>query len=125
YRLAEPKSFPAGTKIRCVAHFDNSAGNLNNPDPSKTVRWGAQTWDEMLLGYFDIAQPVKPGTKADQSLARARQVLERFDTDGDDIVRREEVAERVRPVFDRLDLQGHGELTLDDLGKVIDLLPKK
>jgi len=57
YRLAEPKKFPAGTKIHAVAHFDNSEKNLNNPDPKATVRWGDQTWNEMMIGYFDIATP--------------------------------------------------------------------
>jgi peroxiredoxin len=55
YRLAEPLKLPAGTKLHAVAHFDNSAENPNNPDPTKSVRWGEQTWDEMMLGYFDVA----------------------------------------------------------------------
>lgn len=55
YKFAEPKLMPAGTKIECVAHFDNSEGNFSNPDPTKTVRFGEQTWDEMMIGYFDMA----------------------------------------------------------------------
>ena len=55
YRLAEPKTLPAGTRIEAVAHYDNSADNPSNPDPTKTVHWGPQTWDEMMIGYFDIA----------------------------------------------------------------------
>jgi peroxiredoxin/mono/diheme cytochrome c family protein len=55
YRLAEPKPLPAGARVHCVAHYDNSESNLNNPDPTKTVRWGDQTWNEMMIGYFDIA----------------------------------------------------------------------
>ncbi|MCH8043997.1 MAG: redoxin domain-containing protein [Planctomycetes bacterium] len=54
-KLIEPKVMPAGTTLRCVAHFDNSEDNLANPDPTKTVRWGDQTWDEMMIGYFDMA----------------------------------------------------------------------
>ncbi len=52
YQLAEPLLVPAGTKMHCVAHFDNSEENLANPDPSKTVRWGDQTWEEMMIGWF-------------------------------------------------------------------------
>lgn len=52
YDLAEPKKLPAGTVIRCEAHYDNSEGNLANPDPSDTVRWGPQTWHEMMIGFF-------------------------------------------------------------------------
>jgi peroxiredoxin/mono/diheme cytochrome c family protein len=53
YRLAKPLSLPAGTRIECTAHFDNSADNPNNPDPSKLVRWGEQTWEEMMIGFVD------------------------------------------------------------------------
>ena len=59
YRLAAPKSLPAGTRIQCQAHFDNSEDNLANPDPDRTVRWGDQTWDEMMIGYFDVAVPIR------------------------------------------------------------------
>lgn len=64
YRFAEPKPMPAGTRIHCTAWFDNSEENLANPDPSATVRWGDQTWEEMMIGYFDMAL-------AEQDLSRA------------------------------------------------------
>jgi len=48
---------PKGTKIECTAHFDNSANNPNNPDPGKVVRWGDQSWDEMMIGFFNVAVP--------------------------------------------------------------------
>ncbi|HLW64618.1 MAG TPA: hypothetical protein VKS79_04810, partial [Gemmataceae bacterium] len=59
YRLAEPLDLPKGSKIHCVAHFDNSANNPNNPDPTKTVYWGDQTWQEMMIGWTDVAFKVK------------------------------------------------------------------
>ncbi|HUR32623.1 MAG TPA: hypothetical protein VM032_02440 [Vicinamibacterales bacterium] len=52
YKLAEPKLMPAGSTLKVVAHFDNSTGNRFNPDPTATVRWGDQTWEEMLIGYY-------------------------------------------------------------------------
>jgi peroxiredoxin len=55
YALAEPKRIPAGTTLRCIAHYDNSAGNPANPDPDATVRTGKQSTDEMFNGYFDVA----------------------------------------------------------------------
>jgi peroxiredoxin len=55
YVLAEPKRLPAGTRVRCVARYDNSVANPNNPDPSATVRAGKQTTDEMFNGYFEWA----------------------------------------------------------------------
>lgn len=56
YRFAEPKEIPGGSKLRVTAVFDNSPGNPANPDPTKTVRWGDQTWDEMLIGYVDFVE---------------------------------------------------------------------
>lgn len=62
YRLKQPLSIPEGTKIECVAHFDNSAGNPANPDPAQKVTWGDQTWEEMMIGYLDYVedQPTNP-----------------------------------------------------------------
>jgi peroxiredoxin len=54
YRLAAPVPVPKGTRIHCVAHFDNSTKNRNNPDPTKTVTWGDQTWEEMMIGWTDF-----------------------------------------------------------------------
>lgn len=51
YVLAQPKPLPAGTVIECVAHFDNSPNNRFNPDPKATVRWGDQSWEEMMIGF--------------------------------------------------------------------------
>jgi mono/diheme cytochrome c family protein len=55
YELATPKVLPAGTRIDCIAHFDNSSNNPANPDPNKKVTFGEQSWDEMMFGFFDVA----------------------------------------------------------------------
>ena len=55
YVLAEPKLMPEGTVLRCLARYDNSSENPSNPDPTRTVRWGEQTRDEMLVGYVEVA----------------------------------------------------------------------
>ncbi len=52
YWLAEPITLPKGSKLHVTAHFDNSSANPNNPDPKATVRWGDQTWEEMMIGFF-------------------------------------------------------------------------
>ena len=57
YRLAEPRPLRAGTVLEAVAWFDNSRKNPHNPDPDATVRWGDQTDDEMMVGFFDVAVP--------------------------------------------------------------------
>ena len=56
YRLEKPMPLPQGTKIECVAHFDNSAGNPANPNATQPVRWGDQTWEEMMIGYLDFVE---------------------------------------------------------------------
>ncbi len=51
YRLEQPIAVPKGSTLHCVAHFDNSKDNPANPDPKKAVRWGDQTWEEMMIGW--------------------------------------------------------------------------
>jgi peroxiredoxin/mono/diheme cytochrome c family protein len=60
YRLAEPRRVARGGTVHCVAHFDNSAGNPNNPDPTADVKWGDQTWEEMMIGWLEYAVERKP-----------------------------------------------------------------
>ncbi len=55
YQFVDPKPMPKGTRMYCVAHFDNSEDNLANPDPTTSVRWGDQTWEEMMIGALAIA----------------------------------------------------------------------
>jgi len=52
YEFVEPKLMPKGTKLRGVAYYDNSEDNLANPDPNSTVRYGDQTWEEMMHGFY-------------------------------------------------------------------------
>jgi hypothetical protein len=65
YMLKEPVAAPKGTRLDCVAHFDNSEKNKHNPDPKKEVRWGDQTWEEMMIGWmsftYDNQQPNAKG----------------------------------------------------------------
>jgi mono/diheme cytochrome c family protein len=57
YKLAHPLPLKAGTELQAVAWYDNSENNPHNPDPEATVRWGDQTYDEMMVGFFDVAVP--------------------------------------------------------------------
>ena len=54
YELAEPLDLPKGTKLKTVAHYDNSTANKFNPDPTKNVKYGAQSWDEMHVTFVGI-----------------------------------------------------------------------
>jgi hypothetical protein len=55
YKLEKPVPLPAGTRLESSAWFDNSPNNKNNPDPTAEVRWGEQSWEEMMVGFVDIA----------------------------------------------------------------------
>jgi peroxiredoxin len=89
YILAEPMLLPKGTKIDCVAHFDNSESNPFNPDSSKLVRWGEQTFEEMMIGYLDMDVAVgEPIPKAPDFVSTAQkatiatfQLLKKFSGD--------------------------------------------
>ena len=63
YILDKPKMLPRGTTMEVIAHYDNSANNKFNPDPSKPVKWGDQTFEEMMIGFF--------GTVTDPAAATA------------------------------------------------------
>jgi len=63
YVFAKPLKLPKGTKIRAVARYDNSAANKSNPDPSVAVKWGDQTWEEMMFTSIVYSiDGVAPGT---------------------------------------------------------------
>jgi hypothetical protein len=79
----EPKDeilLPKGTKISCTAHFDNSPNNPSNPDATKDVKWGDQTWEEMMIGFFDVRFPADMDPKL---LAPEKKKVPLKRTDGD------------------------------------------
>jgi hypothetical protein len=65
YRLEKPQLLPKGSKLIVTAHFDNSEKNKSNPDPTKAVRFGDPTYDEMMIGYFDFVNKTRTVAKLD------------------------------------------------------------
>jgi hypothetical protein len=135
YALAEPKPLPPGTRLHCVAHFDNSPENLANPDPSKAVRWGDQTWEEMMLGYYEIAfeGEAPPGTvdgrvdggaalggllgglQGRLAAADPKEVFGRLDANKDGKILRDEFPGALQGLFDRLDADSSNSIDLPEL----------
>lgn len=121
YALPEPRLIPRGSKLQSFAVFDNSVNNISNPDPTKTVKWGDQSWEEMLLGYFDIAVPRDEENTAAKVIAAIRgsrdpkQIVKRIsevlDKNKDGQIARDEVSEAHRVIFDRLDTNSDGILS--------------
>ena len=64
YYPEKPLLLPKGTRIECTAHFDNSPNNAGNPDPTEEVRWGDQSWEEMMIGWFDVAIDARKDPKS-------------------------------------------------------------
>jgi len=72
YDEAQPIVLPKGTRMECTAHFDNSPNNPLNPNPKVEVRWGDQSWEEMMIGWFGVivdakADPAKIVNKAQRT----------------------------------------------------------
>lgn len=59
YFLRDPLTLPPGSRIDCAAWFDNSPNNKYNPDPKRAVPWGDQSWDEMHIGFTEVAFDAK------------------------------------------------------------------
>jgi hypothetical protein len=73
--LDHPKKLPKGTRLEASGGFDNSANNPSNPDPKATVRWGDQSWEEMMVGFFEVAFDPKldiPNLVGSQAALEAR-----------------------------------------------------
>jgi hypothetical protein len=128
YALQTPLELTDGISIHCSGFFDNSENNLVNPDPSAVVRWGDQTWEEMMLGFMEIAVPLKtkkPGrvfqereltAKEEAEAARAaRDLLKRFDKNGDGRVERAEVPDSFAVfAFRRMDHDGSKTISYEE-----------
>ncbi len=81
YELAQPLAVPAGTRIDCVAHFDNSADNPFNPDPRREVPVGNESFDEMMIGFVDytVKDGLRPRSLAERLVDIERDLLARGD----------------------------------------------
>jgi hypothetical protein len=93
YLLKEPKLLPEGTVVDLEAHYDNSANNPLNPDPTQPVHWGDQTWEEMMLGSLTTSW-------AEQDLRVGMPRVEPI-TDGGKTSRQRRVTFRYRPMAEK------------------------
>lgn len=125
YMYREPRDVKAGSRLRFTGWFDNSENNPHNPDPSKTVRFGDQTEDEMLIGYvFYYIPGQKPGElpewmqparrrPAGGGTAGVDAVFRRLDRDRDGFV----TAAEAGAMWDRVsgaDSNGDGKISLEE-----------
>lgn len=126
YRLQDFKTFPKGTRVFCEASFDNSEDNLNNPAPDEWVRWGDQTYEEMMIGYFLVAIELDDQGKSESVRgsrgARLRgmtinAIFQRLDVNKDQQLTDDEIPDRLKQGVKRLDKNKDGVLQLSELPK--------
>jgi peroxiredoxin/mono/diheme cytochrome c family protein len=117
YELKEPKLLPKGTELLCTAHWDNSANNLSNPDPTKTVTWGRQTFEEMMIGFYfevfpkDQAPERTPGGRR----LDPERIFTAFDINGDNKLTKDELPSQAQARFEIADADHNGEVSKEEL----------
>jgi len=127
YLLTEPLMIPAGARLVGTAMYNNSKNNPANPDPSKVVTWGDQSWDEMMLGYFDLLIPRDvTDLKSLRSPIGGGSILRKFDKDMDNKISKEESKghDMLAKGFVLGDTNRDGFLDKDELDEVIEKFRK-
>jgi mono/diheme cytochrome c family protein len=130
YTLQTPIDVPAGFRIECDASFDNSAKNPANPDPTAAVRWGDQSFEEMMVSFFEVAVPrgsIRPEAERrelsqrdrDVAVAKARAFIARYDGNGDGALRRNELPDALALfAFPRYDTNRDKRLVEEEVSEV-------
>jgi len=132
YELTEPKVLPPGTRVHVVAHWDNSADNPSNPNPASRVHWGDQTFEEMMIGFFDVAIPLDreklvakgeiPQLQPSATIEdRARDLISQFDADKDGMLIKTEVPEQFQKFFGMIDQSGDGKVDVAEATNFVKL----
>lgn len=131
YQLNEPLPLDSITNLRFTAHFDNSAQNPFNPDPSRHITWGDQTWEEMAIAFFEVAFPrgtpskprskrrevAKPSPEQTREIAKfVEKFFKRFDANRDGEIRKSEMPlSQQRFGFRRFDQDNDGRLKREEI----------
>lgn len=124
YEFVVPKQIEAGTRLVHTTWYDNSAANTANPDASREVPWGLQSWDEMLYGAFSYTW-VDESTEApihDKMMARTNQYVGFLDQNIDGKVSWRELPRSIKKQlvqgFSTVDTNGDGGLDLQEMHKL-------
>jgi hypothetical protein len=127
YQLQEPLKLPKGARLHAVAHWDNSGNNPLNPDPAKDVRWGPQTWDEMMVGWVAYVWE-RPGTAeelAKNPPSQADLFFDRLDRNGDDVITPDEIPERLEPLLAPAGGKLPEKITREEFAKLFEEMRKR
>ena len=114
YRLAQPLELPKGTTLQLTGWYDNSKNNPANPDPTRTVKWGQQTFDEMMLGYVEYytTSPTDAPAMGNRNLET---LFRQFDRNQDGKLSGDEFPKDWKERLLKLDADADGNVTLEEL----------
>ena len=133
YQLKQPIPLSEMDRLEFTMTFDNSDANPFNPDPNQVVRWGDQTWEEMVVAFFEISEPRVQESQVANSHQRvlskeeiaardakaakyADEFFKRFDKNGNGFVERGETPHAIRRnSFSMSDANGDGRLSRDEM----------
>ena len=123
YRLAEPITLPGGSTIKATAWFDNSTKNPANPDATRTVRWGPQTYDEMMIGYIEYYMDDGVIGRGGKLLGSAsafdfEALFKRLDKNNDDKLTNDELPASFRDRLLQLDKNGDGDISREEIRRL-------
>jgi peroxiredoxin/mono/diheme cytochrome c family protein len=127
YRFEEPIKAPKGSRLHAVAHWDNSSSNLLNPDPSKNVRFGLQTWEEMMVGFVAYVweREETAAELAKNPPTEAEILFDRFDANGDGVLTPDEIPERMRLFLQVSGVKIPEKITREEFPKFLDEMRKR
>lgn len=127
YQLKEPLKLPKGAKLHAVAHWDNSPNNPYNPAPDKSVRFGLQTWDEMMVGWVAYVWE-RPETATEMAKINFNDpdaLFERFDRNGDEILTPDELPPQFTPLIKANNIQLPERMTREEFKKMYQEMRKR
>ena len=127
YRFTEPVKLPKGSRLHAVAHWDNSTLNPLNPDPTKPVRFGLQTWDEMMVGFaaYVWERPETAIELAKNPPSLAEQIFDRIDSNGDGVITADEVPKQFKFMLATAGFPADGKMTREEFVKQFGSLLQK
>jgi thiol-disulfide isomerase/thioredoxin len=122
YQLKEPIKLSKGARLYSVAHWDNSRNNPSNPAPEKQVRFGLQTWDEMMVGWVAYVweRPETAAELAKNPPSEADLLFDRFDRNGDDVITRDELPQQMMPFLLASGVKLPDKLTREEFKKMFE-----